>query len=152
MLQVLWAPDCGQGLPTASWPAAWTHTCPGDYIFFVYSEIKLEINNKWEFSSVAQFCPTLCDPMDCSTPGLLVHHQLLELAQTHAHRVSDAINHLILCRLLLLPPSVFPSIRVFSNESDLPIMWPKYWSFSLGFILFGTLWVSWTWVAISFPF
>ena len=83
-----------------------------------------------QFSSVAQSCPTLCDPMDCSTPGFPVHHQLPELAQTHVHRVGDAIqpNHLILCHPLLLP-SIFPSIRVFSKESVLCIRWPKYWSF-----------------------
>ena len=67
--------------------------------------------------------------MNCSTPGLPVHHQLPEFTQTHVHRVGDAI-HLILCRPLLLPPSIFPSIRVFSNESALHIRWPKYWSFS----------------------
>ena len=81
--------------------------------------------------SVAQSCPTLCDPMNHSTPVLLVHHQLPESTQTHVHWVSDAIQHLILCRPLLLLPSIFPSIRVFSNESALQIMWPKYWSFSL---------------------
>ena len=69
-----------------------------------------------------------CNPMDCSTPGLPVHHQLPELAQTHVHRVGDAI-HLILCCPLLLP-SICPSIRVFSNKSVLHIRWPKYWSFS----------------------
>ena len=71
--------------------------------------------------------------MDCSTPGFPVHHQLLELTQTHVHQIGDAIqpsNHLILCCPLLLPPSVLPSIRVFSNESVLHIRWPKYWSFS----------------------
>ena len=83
-----------------------------------------------QFSSVAQSCPTLCDPMDCSTPGLLVHHQLLEFAQTHVHWISDAIQPLILCCPLLLPPSIFSSIRVFSNESVLCIRWPKYCSFS----------------------
>ena len=57
-----------------------------------------------------------------------VLHQLPELTQTHVHRVSDAI-HLIFYRPLLLLPSIFPSIRVFSNESVLPIRWPKYWSF-----------------------
>ena len=82
-----------------------------------------------QFSSVAQSCPTLCDPMDCSTPGLPVHHQLLGLAQTHVHRVSDAI-HLILCRPLLLLPPIPPSVRVFSSESTLRMRWPKYWSFS----------------------
>ena len=68
--------------------------------------------------------------MDRSTPGFPVHHQLPELAQTHVHGVNDAINHLILCCLLLLLPSIFPSIRVFSSESVLCIRWPKYWSFS----------------------
>ena len=82
-----------------------------------------------EFSSVRS-CPTLCDPMDCSTPGFAVHHQLQELAQTLVHLVSDASNHLILCCPFLLLPAIFPSIRVFSNESVLRIRWPKYWSFS----------------------
>ena len=69
--------------------------------------------------------------MNCSMPGLPVHHQLLEFTQTHVHWVSDAIQpSLILCRSLLLLPSIFPSIRVFSNESALHIRWPKYWSFS----------------------
>ena len=60
----------------------------------------------------------------------LVHHQLLELIQTHVHQVGDAIQVLKLCHPLLLPPSIFPSMRVFSNESALYIRWPKYWSFS----------------------
>ena len=64
--------------------------------------------------------------MDCSTPGLPVHQQLLEFSQTHVHCIRD----LILCLPLLLPPSVFASIRVFSSESALHIRWPKYWSFS----------------------
>ena len=68
--------------------------------------------------------------MDCSTPGLSVHHQLPELAQTHALESVMPSNHLILCRPLLLLPSIFPSIRVFSNESALHIRWPNYWSFS----------------------
>ena len=75
-------------------------------------------------------CPTLCDPTDCSTPGFPVHHQLPELAQTHVHQVGMPSNRLILCRPLLLLPSIFPSIRVFSNETFLHIRWPKYWSFS----------------------
>ena len=83
-----------------------------------------------QFSSVTQSCPTLCDPMNCSTPGLPIHHQLPESTQTHVHWVGDAINHLILYRPFLLLPSIFPSIRVFSNESALHIRWPKYWSFS----------------------
>ena len=83
-----------------------------------------------QFSSVAQSCPTLCDPMSCSTPGLPVHHQLPEPTQTNVHWVGDAIqtSH-PLCPLFLLP-SILPSIRDFSNESALCIKWPKYWSFS----------------------
>ena len=83
-----------------------------------------------QFSSVAQPCLTLCDPMDCSIPGFPVHRQLLELTQTLVHWVSDATNHLILCCPLPLPTSIFPSIRVFSNESVLHNSWPKDWSFS----------------------
>ena len=69
-------------------------------------------------------------PRTAARPGLPVHHQLLELTQTHVHRVGDTIEHLILCWPLLLLLSIFPSIRVFSNESVLHIRWPKYWSFS----------------------
>ena len=67
--------------------------------------------------------------MDCSTSSLPVHHQLLELAQTHVHRVGDA-NNLILYHPLLLLTSIFPSVRVFTSESVLTTRWPKYWSFS----------------------
>ena len=79
--------------------------------------------------SVQLLSPSLCDPMNCSTPGLPVHHQLLEFTQTTSTESVMPSNHLILCHPLLLPPSVFPSIRVFSNESVLRISWPK-WSFS----------------------
>ena len=74
----------------------------------------------------------LCHPMDCSMSGFPVHHHLPELAQTHVHRVGDAIqpSHPLLSLILL--PSIFPSIRVFSKESVLHIRWSKYWSFSLG--------------------
>ena len=61
-----------------------------------------------QFSSVTKLCLTLGNPMDCSTPGVPVHHQLLESTQTHVHQVGDAIPHLILCHPLLLPPSIFP--------------------------------------------
>ena len=74
-----------------------------------------------QFSSVTRLCPTLCNPMNRSTPGHLVQHQLPEPTQTHVHWVSDASNHLILCHPLLLLPSIFPNIRVFSNESALCI-------------------------------
>jgi len=86
-----------------------------------------------QFSSVAQSCLTLCDPMNHSRPSLPVHHQLPEFTQTHVHRISDAIQHLILCCPLLLLPPIPPSIRDFSNESNLPMRWPKYWSFSFNF-------------------
>ena len=92
--------------------------------FFVYAS-----RGMFQLSSITQSCSTLCYPMDCSTPGLPVHHQLLEFTQTHVHWVGDAI-HLILCCPLLLLPSIFPSIRVFSNESALRIRWPKYWNFT----------------------
>ena len=81
-------------------------------------------------SSVAQSYPTLCDPTDSSTPGFPVHHQLLELAQTHVHRVGDATQPSHPRHPLLFPPSIFPSIRVFSNDPVLCIRWPEYWSFS----------------------
>ena len=83
-----------------------------------------------QFSLVTRSCPTLCDPMDCSTPGFPVHHQLPELAQTHVIKSVMPSNHLLLYRPLLLLPSIFPSIRVFFKESVLRIRWPNYWSFS----------------------
>ena len=83
-----------------------------------------------QFSSFSHSCQTLCDSMDCSMPGFPVHHQLLELTDTHLHRVCDAIQP---SHPLLSPSphaSIFLSIRVFSNESVLHIRWPKYWTFS----------------------
>ena len=73
---------------------------------------------------------TLCNPMNYRTTRFSVLHHLPELSQTHVHRVSEASNHLNLCHPLLLLPSNFPSIRVFSNDLSLCISWPKYWSFS----------------------
>ena len=78
--------------------------------------------------SVAQSCPTLLDPMNRSTPGLPVHHQLPEFTQLTSIESVMPSSHLILCRPLLLPPSIFATIRVFSNESAPVIRWPKYWS------------------------
>ena len=69
------------------------------------------------------------------TPGLPVHHQLLEFTQTNVHWVGMPFNHLILCDPLLLLPLIFPRIRVFSNESDLRIRWPKYWNCSFNISL-----------------
>ena len=117
---------------TLLWGSA-PHKCQIIVEFLVYKEEKfflLTAFSSVQFNSVAQSCPTPCNPMNCSTPGLHVHHQLPESTQIHVHRVDDAIQHLILCRPLPLLSSVFPSIRVFSNESALHIRWPKYWSFS----------------------
>ena len=78
-----------------------------------------------QFSLFVQSCLNLCDPTDCSTPGLPVHHQLQELTQTHVNHVGEAFHHLIVCRPLLLPPSIFPIIRVLYSESVLHIRWPN---------------------------
>ena len=101
------------------------------------------------YCSVAKSCPTLCDPMDYSTPGFPVLHYLPELLKLMSIETMMLSNHLILCHPLLLLPSIFPSIRVFSNKSNLGIRWPKYWSFSispsneyLGLISFRTDWLD----------
>ena len=100
--------------------------------FMVYSLLPYNTGDPREWGcccSVAQSCLTLCHPMDCSTPGFPVHHQLPELAQTQVHQVGDAIqptmSSILCCPLLLLPP-IFSSVRVFSSESLLRIRWPKY--------------------------
>ena len=84
----------------------------------------------YQFSSVTQLCPTLCNPMDCSKPGYLsITNSQNSLKLISVESVMPS-NHFILCRPLLLPPSVFPSIRVYFSESVLHVRWPKYWSFS----------------------
>ena len=105
-----------------------------------------------QFSSVTQSCPTLCSLMNCSMPGLPVHHQLPEFTETHVHLVGDAFQPLILCHPLLLLPSITPSIRVFSNESTLHMRWPKYWSFSFSIISSKEIpgLISWTgWISLQ---
>ena len=102
-----------------------THSSDESY-FWSY----LQNSPETQFSSVAQLCPTLCDPMDCSMPGfpaITNSQSLLKLMSIESVMPS---NHLIICHPILLPPSVFPTIRVSSNESALRIRWPKYWSFS----------------------
>ena len=87
-----------------------------------------------QFSSVAQSCLTLCDPMNRSTPGLPIYHQLpSSLRFTSIESVMPS-SHLILCRPPLFLPPIPPSIKVFSNESTLCMRWPKYWSFSFSII------------------
>ena len=93
--------------------------------------MNISLRNKLgiQFNSGAQSCPTLCDPMNCSTPGLPIANCQSLLNPTSIGWVMP-FNHLILCCPLLLLPSIFPSIRVSSTESVLHIRWPKYWSFS----------------------
>ena len=91
----------------------------------VLRTLENSLDNSVQFSSVTQSCQTLCNPMNRSTPGLPVHHQLPEFTQTHV-----PFSHFILCLPLLLLPPIPPRIRVFSNESTLRMRWPKYWSFS----------------------
>ena len=97
--------------------------------FLMYNKV-----NQLSVSSVTQSCPSLCDPMNCSIPGLPVHHHLPEFIETHVHQVSDAIqtSH----PLSSSSPPAFnpPSIRVFSNESTLRMRSPKYWSFRFSII------------------
>ena len=82
--------------------------------------------------SLAKSCLTLCNPMERSMPGLPIPHHLLEFTQIHVHWIGDAIQPSILYCLLLLP-SIFSSIKVFSNDSVLCIWWPKNWNFSFSF-------------------
>ena len=87
-----------------------------------------------QLSSVAQSCPTLCDPMNRSMPGLPVHRQPRSPPKPMSIQPVMPSSHLIFCRPLLLLPPIPPSIRVFSNESTLCMRWPKYWSFSFSII------------------
>ena len=84
----------------------------------------------YQFSSATHLCLTFCSPIDCSMPGLPVHHQPLQLSQTYIRESMMLSNHLILCCPFLHMHLIFPSIRVFSNESVLCIRWPKYLSFT----------------------
>ena len=96
-----------------------------------YKHSKLSnCNPSVQYTSVTQSSQTLCDPMDCRTPGLPVHHQFPEFTQTMSIELVMPSNYFILCRPLLITPSIFSKIRLFSNESVLHIRWPKYWSFS----------------------
>ena len=87
------------------------------------------ISESAQFSLVTQLRPTLCDPVDCSSPGFLVTNSQ-SLLKLKSIELAMPSNHLIPSRYILLPPLIFPSIRVFSKESVLRIRWPKYWSFN----------------------
>ena len=125
--------------------SCWHHHSPADWLFlstsaFISTLLPVHVTpaahpgtchiHESSYCSAAKSCPTLCDPMDCSSPGTFVLHYLPEFALTHVYWVGDASqpSHSLLSPSLL--PSIFPSIRVFPNESALHIRWPKYWSFS----------------------
>ena len=93
-------------------------------------------HDTFQFSSVAQSCPTLCDLMNCSTPGLPVHHQLRSSLRLTSIESVMPSSHLILCCPLLLLPPIPPSIKVFSSDSALHMRWPRCWSFSFSIIPF----------------
>ena len=109
-------------------------SCPPHILFPETFESNLQTSNfnhmSVQFSSVAHLCPTLHNPTDHSTPGLPVHHQLRDLLKLISTESMMPSNHLSLCCPLLLLPSIFANIRIFSNESALRIRWPEYWSFS----------------------
>ena len=114
----------------SSWPRNQTRvSCIAGKFFTSWATREAHICGPVQFSSVTQSCPTLCGPMNRSTPGLPLHHQLPEFTQTHVHRVSNAIqpSHPLLSPSP--PDPIPPSIRVFSNESTLRMRWPKYWTF-----------------------
>ena len=108
-----------------------------------------------QFSSVTQSCLTLCNPMDCRTPGSLSITNSRSLLKLMSINLVMPSSHLILCRPLLLLPPIPPSIRVFSNESVLHIRWPKYWSFSFSICpsneYSGLISFRWTaWISLQF--
>ena len=104
--------------------------CELQFLHFMASGLFSLQFSSVQFSSVAQSCPTLCNPMNHSIPGRPVHHQLPEFTQTHIHRVGDAIQPSHPLSSPSSPAPIPPSIRVFSNESTLHMRWPKYWSFN----------------------
>ena len=115
-------PETQQPWVAATRPWLFYHQLPSTKSSTVFDVVAHSVSHVW-----------LCDPMDCSTPGFPVLQYLPESVETRIHWVGDAIqlpNHLILCHPFLLLSLIFPSIRVFSNESILCIWWPKYWSFS----------------------
>ena len=135
----------------SSWVRDWTWiSCIGRRILYHCTTWEA-LETSVKFSSITQSCPILCNPMDCSTPGLPVHHQHPEFTQTHVYWIGDAIQPSHPLSSPSPPTFMFLSIRVFSNESVLLIRWPKYWSFSfnissfreyLGLISFRMDWLD----------
>ena len=118
---------------------------------FLFCSWSFNYTDGYQFSSIAQSCLTLCDPVNCSTPGLPVHPNSQSSLKLTSIKSVMPSSHLILYRPLFLLPPIPPSIRVFSNESVLCIRWPKYWSFSfsispsseyLGLISFRMNWLD----------
>ena len=116
--------------------SAWTtiqHVSKSCFLFekkFKIIEPIMILYNMIQFSSVTQLCPTLCDPMDHSMPGLPVRYNSRSIPKLMSTELVVPSNNFMVCHPLLFPPSIFPSIGVFANESALCIRWPKYWSFS----------------------
>ena len=100
------------------------------HVYLWLNPLTVHLRLSIQLSSVAQSCPTLCDPMNCSTPGLPVHRNSRSLLKLMSIESVMPSSHLIFCRPLLLLPPTPPSMRVFSNESTLRMRWPKYWCFS----------------------
>ena len=107
---------------------------PLKYTIPNFNQIRSDSESSVQFSSVTQSCPTLCDPMNHSTPGLPVHTNSRSSPKLMSIESVMPSSHLILCRPLLLLPPIPPSIRVFSNESTLHMRWPKYWRFSFSIV------------------
>ena len=120
-------PLLGKGLQSKPQSKRQEEKCVDAYELDVFINVCF---SSFQFSSVTQSCPTLCDPMNCSTPGLPVHHQHPASLKLRSIESVMPSSHLILCHPFLLLPLIPPSIRVFSNESTLHMRWPKYWSFS----------------------
>ena len=121
---------CGGGGVCLALPMACGILVPQSRTKSVPPVVKAQSLNHWlVVIQLLQSCLTLCSPMGCSMPGFPVLHYLPQFADTQVQWIGDAINHLILCCPLLLLPSIFPSIRIFFNEST-HLRWPKYWSFS----------------------
>ena len=105
------------------------HWCLRNWNATISTSVVL-LNHQVQFSSVAQSCPTLCDPMTAARQASLSITNFQSPPKPISIQLVMPSNHLILCHPLLLLPSIVPSIMVFSNESVLCIRWPKYWSFS----------------------